>query len=672
MKPAPNPENEVDRIAVLHGLKLLDTPRDSSFDAITKTLLTLCDMPMSFVCLVDSERVWMKSNQGLEDANEIPREIGFCPYTINQTDIFEVKDALLDDRFSDSPIVIGQPKLRYYAGAPLITQDGFAIGTLCVMDFSPRELNTQQREYLKSLADNVTALIELKKLKESKRLSLEHRLSDVLEVSLNEIYLVNSETEKFVYANRAAQKSLGYSLNQLKQLQWQDVFHDLPEGFKLSKISEPLCNKFTAETFESSNIRKDGSNYPVDTKIQMCCIENNEYLIVCNDITQRKISEQESLNNEKRYHEIFLNAPDAIFIHNPSQHKFIDCNKVVADLLGYSREEILKLGPKDVTPEYQPNGIKTEALVKEVDKKILATGKPVRVEHTFLSKSGEVIPCEVTVSRHPISERFLTVATVYDIRARKELELREKELMNNLANIMRINSMFALSTGLAHELNQPLTAIMQYCDTALSTLNNNQLTDDTIKQSIKGAHSQSIRAAEIIKNTRRLIGRHEYICSTIHIDRLINETIQLVELDLTKHNIEINIEVNSALPHLIADQAQLQQVLLNLIRNSIEAMEHQQSNKKITIECYPHQYSMVEFSIKDTGPGIPKGMLNNLISPRESSKPDGLGMGLCICNFIITSKNGSFWHDENYTHGTHIKFRIPLQQDSDTPLKASG
>ena len=664
MKPAHIPENEVDRLAVLHSINLLDTPPEDSFDAITRSLSELCDMPMSFICLVDSERVWVKSNQGLNGVTEIPRNIGFCPHTINQIDILEVKNTTLDDRFSDSPVVAGEPHIHYYAGAPLITEEGLAIGTLCVMDYDPRELTVDQKIHLKNLAKAVTALIELKKHKETRRLSLEHRLGDALEISLNEIYLINPTTEKFVYANRAAQQNLGYDLNYLKQLCWKEIFREPPGDLAL-KLGDNLSAEMSSSaTYEALHRRHDGSTYPVEAKIQLCCPENNEYLIICNDITQRKLSEEEARENEKRYHELFLNAPDAIFLLDPDQDKFIDCNKKASELLNYTREEILSLGPQNITPKFQPDGTRTENIINAANKEILSTDNTIRMEHSFLSKNDKEIPCEITVTRHPMYKRFITVATVTDIRTRKASEHREKELMDNLANITRINSMFALSTSLSHELNQPLTAITQYCDTAVTALSKSQLDNDIIIQSIKGAHSQSMRAADIIKNARNFIGRRQSMYSTIKIDHLLNNTIQFIQHDLNKHNVKIELKANIDLPHIIFDQAQLQQVLLNLIRNSIEAMENQKNQKTILIECNSVQDSMVEFFITDTGPGIHEGLLTDLMSPCDSSKPNGLGMGLCICNFIITSNGGTFWHDKDASPGARIGFRLPVQHQS--------
>ena len=658
-------EQEIQRLEILRSTNLLDTEGESAFDTITKTAAKLCDMPLSFICLVDAERVWFKSLSGMEGITEIPRDIGFCPYTIQQQDLFEVQDATLDPRFKDNPLVINKPNLQYYAGYPLITKDGFALGTLCVMDYKPNRLDESKKSTLKELSDVVISLIEAKRISESNRLSLEHRLGNVVENSLNEVYLVNCKSQKIVYANRSALCNLGYHLEKIKRLNWKELFEFLPEGVTIDECYLPLNSTLPPISFEALQKRCDGSTYPVEAKIQACFLENDEYLIISNDISLRKQSEQELLKNESRYRELFENAPDAIFIHDPDKHKFLDCNKETYKLLGYTREELLALGPRDITPIYQPDGTKTEDLVKQVDEKIRKTCSTVRVEHYFLSKSGEEIPCEVTVARHPISDQFCTVATIKDLRSRKQSEERETELMSNLANLSRINSIFALSSGLAHELNQPLTAITQYCESAKSGLKKYNINQPLINDSITGAISQSMRAAEIIKDIRHFMSQREHAYSSFQAENLIGETLNLLQKEISKHNIDVKTSFEKDLPFLVADQAQVQQILLNIIRNSIEAMEHQSNQKYITIGCNLFNNTMMEFFIEDTGPGIPNHLLDDLMTPCESTKPNGLGMGLCICNFIIASNGGRLFHDKSFEQGTRIVFQIPLQCSTD-------
>lgn len=159
MKQAKLPQNEDQRLAALYQSQLLDSIREESFDAITMITAQTCDMPIALICLVDAKRVWFKSKQGIDNVSEIPRDIGFCSHTVTQSNVMEVKDATVDERFFDNPMV-AENNFQYYAGAPLITLDGLALGTLCVMDKKPRELSEDHKEFLKRMAFTVVALIE--------------------------------------------------------------------------------------------------------------------------------------------------------------------------------------------------------------------------------------------------------------------------------------------------------------------------------------------------------------------------------------------------------------------------------------------------------------------------------------------------------------------------------
>ena len=534
MEPAKLPNNENTRLAVLQGTNLLDSPAESSFDALTNAAAKLCNTPLSFVCLVDSERVWFKSKQGLENVEEIPRDIGFCPHTINQKNFFEVQDALFDKRFSNSPMVINEPNLRYYAGFPLITKDGFALGTLCVMDYKPRQLDEIEQEALKGLAKTATALIESKRLKQMRLMSLEHRLGDIIEISPNEVYLVDSKTEKFTYANRTALYNLGHNLNHLKQLHWYDVITHTPDSIITNKILSLQTTRSTPMHLQTSQRRHDGSEYPVDCIFQRCCNEDNEFLIISNDISQRKQAEEKT-----------------------------------------------------------------------------------------------------------------------------------KALMDNLPHVTRLNTLNVLASGLAHELNQPLTAMSQYCSTALYIAENELEENAVLIESIEKTNTQLDRAAEIIRRFRAFSGKRQTTRSKINAQELINEALSLTNQDIIKNSIILTIKAQENLPDFYADPVQIQQVLLNLITNSIQAMEHQHDSKKIILSCIASEPGEIEFTIADTGPGIKDIELENLTTPTPSEKPNGTGLGLSVCKFIVDAHKGKLWHDKNYTDGTSIVFELATTLESD-------
>ncbi len=162
MKPI-TPSNETQRIQILNDLNILDTPIQESFERITRLAKSIFQVPIVAFSLVDSERQWFKSIQGL-NVSETTREISFCGHTINQDDILIVNDAANDQRFFDNPLVINDPKIRFYAGCPVRTLDKFKIGTLCLIDVKPRILTNEQIESLKDMARLIEAEVSANKI----------------------------------------------------------------------------------------------------------------------------------------------------------------------------------------------------------------------------------------------------------------------------------------------------------------------------------------------------------------------------------------------------------------------------------------------------------------------------------------------------------------------------
>ena len=158
----PIPQDETDRVQALLNYKVLDTPPEVEFDNLVALASYISGTPVAMISLVDSDRQWFKAKVGTT-VTETARDVAFCAHAICQTDLFVVRDALADYRFKTNPLVTGDPHIRFYAGAPLVTPEGHAVGTLCVVDQTPRELNPAQLEALRALGRAVVAQLELRR-----------------------------------------------------------------------------------------------------------------------------------------------------------------------------------------------------------------------------------------------------------------------------------------------------------------------------------------------------------------------------------------------------------------------------------------------------------------------------------------------------------------------------
>ncbi|MEO8384849.1 MAG: GAF domain-containing protein, partial [Betaproteobacteria bacterium] len=284
----PVPLNEYKRLRTLQSLGLLDTPAENALDSVARQAASICKTPIALISLVDSDRQWFKARIGL-DIQETPRCTSFCAHTILNTQLFEVMDARADPRFAEGPLVTGKTDIRFYAGMPLLTSDGLALGTLCVMDHERRVLSSKQRESLRDLATMVAALLESRK-----EAAAAVQLSLILHEAFDEIIVLHPGSHQIQFANERAVANLGYDSNDLHQMSLPLMGTDYPLN-KLQKLCSDAVHGDRAPLhFQAINIRKDGSTYPVEVRAAVSSTgATSQVLLLVNDISERKMNEEQ-------------------------------------------------------------------------------------------------------------------------------------------------------------------------------------------------------------------------------------------------------------------------------------------------------------------------------------------------------------------------------------------
>lgn len=298
---APDPLFEIERLEALHGLEILDTPADAAFDRITLLLARVLDVPVALVSLVDESREWFKSRIGLEIAH-IPRAISFSAQAILQTAPLVIPDTAADPRFRDSPLVTGAPHIGFYAGVPIRTSNGFAVGTLCAIDHRPRELTQEQLDTLTDLADIASREVQLRKdLLQKSRFDALFKAGEVGYRSMFELASVGialvAPDGGWISVNSALCDIVGYTADELKCLNFQQLTHPDDLNNDLTALAKLLDNQIDRFQLEKRYLRKDGKSVWVNLSVTKKISEAGEleyFISIIQNIQARKELEREA------------------------------------------------------------------------------------------------------------------------------------------------------------------------------------------------------------------------------------------------------------------------------------------------------------------------------------------------------------------------------------------
>jgi two-component system, LuxR family, sensor kinase FixL len=410
---------------------------------------------------------------------------------------------------------------------------------------------------------------------------------------------------------------------------------------------------------ELTNYRKDGARVSVASQWSLWRDGGAaEVIEVHSDVTNLKLVEHNLASREAHLTSILETVPDAMIVID--ERGIVQSFSVAAErLFGFGPNEVIGKNIKMLMPSpyRESHDGYLERYLRTGERRIIGIGRVVVGER----KDGSTFPMELAVGEmRSADERYFT-GFIRDLTERQRTEARLQELQTELVHISRLTAMGEMASALAHELNQPLSAIANYLKGAKRILESRPDDDSRmVCGAMDKAAEQALRAGQIIRRLRDFVARGESERRVESINKLVEEANALALVGAKEHGVRVRLQIDPAHDMILADKVQIQQVLLNLLRNAIDAMTESDRRglRELLVSTRPSGTNMVEVSVADSGPGISSDVASQLFQPFITTKPQGMGVGLSISRTIIEAHGGQIWTEPNPGGGAIFKFTL--------------
>jgi len=365
-------------------------------------------------------------------------------------------------------------------------------------------------------------------------------------------------------------------------------------------------------------------------------------------------------HSETHLRSILATVPDAMVVID-ERGAILSFSAAAEKMFGYAESEVVGENVSMLMPS--PDRERHDGYLDHYrstgQRKIIGIGRVTTARH----RDGNTFPIELSVGEAWLGETRIFTGFMHDITQRQQDQLRLQGLQSDLAHVGRVSEMGTLASSLAHELNQPLTAIATYCETLRDLLAStpDEETLALVREALDDAASQVIRAGQIVRRLRDFVSHGDIERRSESLPRIVTEANALALVGSREHGIEVHVELDPCADRVFVDRIQIQQVLVNLIRNAIDAMLDSPVRSLIVrTDADPPDFMRV--SIEDSGSGISDTVAAQLFQPFVTSKKTGMGIGLSICRTIIEAHGGRIWFEPVPAGGTVFHFTLPTAE----------
>lgn len=471
------------------------------------------------------------------------------------------------------------------------------------------------------------------------------------------IYMLDPEGRVTIW-NKAAERLKGWREEDAVG-QHCSVFYSA-QAIAAGKPAHDLERARSEGRFEEEDwrVRRNGSEFLAHVSITPLYDPRGKlrgYGKVIRDITEERAGERRLEAGASQFRSILATVPDAMIVINESG-EILSFSAAAERLFGFSEAEVLgsnvsRLMP---SPDRERHDGYIHRYLRTGEKRIIGIGRTVIGER----RDGTTFPMELSVGEAATEGARVFTGFIRDLTDKVAAEERIEELRSGLVHAARVSAMGTMASTLAHELNQPITAVVTYVRGVRNLLADNNPEDRAmIEEGLDEAAEEALRAGGIVRRLREFVARGDVEKSVEDLPALVEDASKLALIGARERGVETRFALDPQVRSVLVDKVQTQQVLINLMRNAIEAMANS-PERLLTVSSAPDEPGFVRVTVADTGPGVAPGIAENLFRAFNSTKAAGMGLGLSICRTIVEANGGRIWMEPGPDGGARFHFTL--------------